>query len=388
MKRIYLDNNATTMVSPAAAKELAKYQSIHYGNPSSLHSFGLDTRPELRKALDRIYRLINAADEDDVLITSGATEANNHVIKSIFLANQGSRKNHYITSNIEHPTVYNTFQYLEKLGAEVTYLPCAKNGLLYPEQIAAALKDSTALVSIMAANNEIGTILPVPEIAKICRGRKVLAHTDATQALGKFPVNARELGVDYLSFSAHKFHGPKGIGGLYIRQGKRLEPFFHGGEQMASLRAGTLNVPGIIGMGVAAAEALDGLDYEAAEVKRLRDKLENFILQNIPDTFLNGDKQRRTPNTLNVAFQDCEGEALLWDLNEHGIAASTGSACASEELESSRVLRALGIDKALSHMAVRFSLSRYTTEAEIDYVISVLPGIIKRLRAISSGGSM
>jgi cysteine desulfurase len=191
--------------------------------------------------------------------------------------------------------------------------------------------------------------------------------------------------VDYLSFSAHKFHGPKGIGGLYVRRDKRLEPFFHGGEQMANLRAGTLNVPGIIGMGMAAQEALDSLDYEATEVKRLRDKLENFILQNIPDVFLNGDKQKRTPNTLNIAFKDCEGEALLWDLNEHGIAASTGSACASEELESSRVLRALGIDKALSHMAVRFSLSRFTTEKEIDYVISALPAIIKRLREISAG---
>ncbi|GBR73363.1 cystein desulfurase NifS [Candidatus Termititenax aidoneus] len=300
-------------------------------------------------------------------------------------ASPKSRKNHYITTNIEHPTVYRTFEYLEKLGAQVTYLPCDKNGLISAEQVAAALTEQTALVSIMLANNEIGTILPLQEIAAECRKIGVLIHTDATQAIGKIPVNVQDLGVDYLSFSAHKFHGPKGIGGLYTRRGKRLEPFFHGGEQMANLRAGTLNVPGIIGMGVAAQEALDGLDYAATEVKRLRDKLENFILQNIPDVFLNGDKQKRTPNTLNIAFQDCEGEALLWDLNEHGIAASTGSACASEELESSRVLRALGIDKALSHMAVRFSLSHFTTEKEIDYVISVLPAIIKRLREISEG---
>ncbi|MDR1114407.1 MAG: cysteine desulfurase [Candidatus Margulisbacteria bacterium] len=386
MKRIYLDNNATTMVSPAAAREMEKFNTTHYGNPSSLHGFGLDTRPELRKALDRIYRLINAPDADDVLITSGATEANNHVIKAVFAAQMDSvQKNHYITTNIEHPTVYRTFEYLEKLGARVTYLPCDKNGLISAAQVKAALTEQTALVSIMLANNEIGTILPLSEIAAECRQAGVLIHTDATQAIGKIPVNVQDLGVDYLSFSAHKFHGPKGIGGLYVRHGRRLEPFFHGGEQMANLRAGTLNVPGIIGMGVAAQEALDGLAYEATEVKRLRDKLENFILQNIPDVFLNGDKQKRTPNTLNIAFKDCEGEALLWDLNEHDIAASTGSACASEELESSRVLRALGIDKALSHMAVRFSLSRFTAEKEIDYVISVLPAIIKRLREISEG---
>ncbi|MDR1452898.1 MAG: cysteine desulfurase [Candidatus Margulisbacteria bacterium] len=392
MKRIYLDNNATTMVSPAAAREMEKFNTTHYGNPSSLHEFGLDTRPELRKALDRIYRLINAPDSDDVLITSGATEANNHVIKSVFWDGVrapggavGRRGDHYITTNIEHPTVYNTFQYLEKMGARVTYLPCDKNGLISAEQVKAALTDQTALVSIMLANNEIGTILPLKEIAAECRKAGALIHTDATQAIGKIPVNVQELDVDYLSFSAHKFHGPKGSGGLYVRRGKRLEPLFHGGEQMASLRAGTLNVPGIIGMGVAAQEALDGLNYEAAEVKRLRDKLEDFILQNIPDVFLNGDKQKRTPNTLNIAFKDCEGEALLWDLNERGIAASTGSACASEELESSRVLRALGIDKALSHMAVRFSLSRFTTEKEIDQVLSVLPAIIKRLREISEG---
>lgn len=195
----------------------------------------------------------------------------------------------------------------------------------------------------------------------------------------------RELGVDYLSFSAHKFHGPKGIGGLYMKKGQRLEPFFHGGEQMANLRAGTLNVAGIIGMGIAAQEAVQYLDHENTMVRQLRDKLEAFILKNIHDTFLNGDKTLRTPNTLNIAFKDCEGEALLWDLNQHGIAASTGSACASEELESSRVLRALGVDKALSHMAVRFSLSRFTTAAEIDYVIEALPKIINRLREISSG---
>jgi cysteine desulfurase len=385
-KRVYLDNNATTMVSPAAAKAMEKYQTVFYGNPSSLHQFGIETRPELRRALEQVYAAINARNEDDIIVTSGATEANNHVLKALTLQNPANRKKHLITSNVEHPTIHNTLQFLETQGYQVTYLPVNDKGLLLPEQVAAAVTEDTLLVSIMLANNEIGTIYPLTEIAAAVKAKSAaLIHTDATQALGKFPVDVRSLNVDYLSFSAHKFHGPKGIGGLYMRKGSRLSPLFHGGEQMANLRAGTLNVAGIIGMGVAAQEALAGLDYENQEVRRLRDKLENFILKNITNTFLNGDKKLRTPNTTNIAFQDCEGEALLWDLNEHGIAASTGSACASEELESSRVLRALGVKKALSHMAVRFSLSRYTTEAEIDYVISVLPGIIKRLREISSG---
>lgn len=386
-KRIYLDNNATTMVCPRAAQEMQKYQTIFYGNPSSLHTFGIETRVELRRALDHIYNLIGAPDQDDVLITSGATESNNHVLKTIFLKNLNTKKNHYVTTNVEHPTVYNTLQYLESLGAKVTYLPVGPNGLVKAEQVEAAITENTVLVSVMQANNELGTIFPIAEMVSAVKKKnpEVLFHTDATQTLGKIPVNVKELGVDYLSFSAHKFHGPKGIGGLYMKKGKRLEPFFHGGEQMANLRAGTLNVAGIVGMGIAAQEALQYLDHENTEVRRLRDKLEDFILKNIHDTFLNGDKNLRTPNTLNIAFKDCEGEALLWDLDQHGIAASTGSACASEELESSRVLRALGIDKALSHMAVRFSLSRYTTEEEIDYVISVLPDIIRRLRKISGG---
>jgi len=385
-RRVYLDNNATTMVTPRAAAEMGKFHSVYYGNPSSLHEFGLETRPDLRRALEQVYRLIGARDEDDVIITSGATEANNHVLKSIFFKHLNSRKNHIITTNVEHPTVYNTLQHLEKFGAQVTYLPVNRNGLLEPEQVKAALTERTALITVMHANNEIGTIYPIRELAAIARKQEdVIIHTDATQTLGKIPVSVRELGVDYLSFSAHKFHGPKGVGGLFMRKGKRLEPLFHGGEQMAGLRAGTLNVAGIIGMGIAAQEALENLEYENREVRRLRDKLERFILGNISGTFLNGDPLLRTPNTVNIAFENCEGEALLWDLNEYGIAASTGSACASEELESSRVLRALGINKALSHMAVRFSLSRFTTEEEIDYVISVLPGIIARLRSISGG---
>ncbi len=386
-KRIYLDNNATTMVCPKAAQEMQKYHTTFYGNPSSLHTFGIETRVDLRRSLDYVYKLINAPDQDDVLITSGATEANNHVLKAVFLKNLNTKKNHYITTNVEHPTIYNTLQYLESLGAEVTYLPVGPDGIVKAEQVEAAVTNHTVLISIMHANNELGTIFPLAEMVQRVKKKnsQILFHTDATQTLGKISVDVEKLGVDYLSFSAHKFHGPKGIGGLYMRKGQRLDPFFHGGEQMASLRAGTLNVAGIVGMGIAAQEAVQYLDLENTVVRQLRDKLETFILNNIHDTFLNGHKNERTPNTLNIAFQNCEGEALLWDLNQHGIAASTGSACASEELESSRVLRALGVDKALSHMALRFSLSRYTTAAEIDYVISVLPGIIKRLREISSG---
>lgn len=388
MKRIYLDNNATTMVSPTAAKAMEKYHTSFYGNPSSLHNYGLEVLPDLRIALDNIYAALNAKDEDDVILTSGAAEANNHVLKSVFLNHLNSNKNHIITSTIEHPTITRTLEYLETLGAEVTYLPVNKYGLLVPEQVEKCITNKTILVTIMLANNEIGSIFPLKEITAIVhRQPGVLLHTDATQGIGKMRVDVQELGVDYLSFSSHKFHGPKGIGGLFMKKGRELTPFIHGGEQMGKLRAGTLNVPGIVGTGIAIKEAVENLEFENTEVKRLRDKLQNFILKNIKNCYLNGDLEKRTPNTLNISFKGIEGEAMLWDLNQHGIAASTGSACSSGELEASHVLQAISDDKSLSHTAIRFSLSRFNTEEEIDYVIEVLPGIINRLREISQEGN-
>lgn len=387
MKRIYLDNNATTMVSPAAAKAMEKYQTAFYGNPSSLHNFGTEVLPDLRISLDNIYSALNARDEDSIIITSGAAEANNHILKTIFFKQLNTKKNQIITSNIEHPTITRTLEYLESLGAEVTYLPVNKHGLLVPEQVEKCISDKTILISIMLANNEIGTIFPIKEITKIARKHEnVLVHTDATQGIGKIPVDVRDLDIDYLSFSAHKFHGPKGVGGLFMKKNKELEPFIHGGEQMGKLRAGTLNVAGIVGTGVAIKEAAENLKLESTVVRKLRDKLEKYILKNIKNCYLNGDPENRTPNTLNISFKGIEGEAMLWDLNQHGIAASTGSACSSGELEASHVLQAISDDKSLSHTAIRFSLSRFTTEEEIDYVIEVLPDIIQRLRDISQEG--
>ncbi len=386
-KGIYLDNNATTMVSPAAAKAIDKYQSVFYGNPSSLHNFGTEVLPDLRIALDNIYTALNARDEDDIIMTSGAAEANNHVLKSVFFNNQDKSKNHIITTNVEHPTITRTLEYLESLGAEVTYLPVNKHGLLVADQVKQVINNKTLLVSIMLANNEIGTIFPIKEISAIVHQYEgALMHTDGTQGIGKIPVDVQDLGVDYFSFSSHKFHGPKGIGGLYMRKNKALVPFIHGGEQMGKLRAGTLNVAGIIGTGIAIKEAVDNLKLENTQVKKLRDKLEAFVLKKIKNTFLNGAVSQRVPNTTNISFKGVEGEAMLWDLNQHNIAASTGSACSSGELEASHVLQALSEDKSLSHTAIRFSLSRFTTEAEIDYVIQVLPGIIERLRDISQEG--
>lgn len=388
LKRVYLDNNATTMVSPAAAKEMEKFQTVFYGNPSSLHNFATEILPDLRIGLDNIYQALHATDKDDIIITSGATEANNHVLKSLFLKNLNGPKKHIITSNIEHPAILKTLEYLETLGAEVTYLPANHQGLIEPIQLEKTITEKTLLVTIMMANNELGTILPIKELAKIAHEHGVLFHTDATQAIGKITVDVHDLDIDFLSFSGHKFHGPKGVGGLYIKEGLHLEPLLHGGEQMGKLRAGTLNVPGIIGMGMAIKESVENLKLEDTLVRKLRDKLENFILNNIPQTFLNGDKNKRTPNTCNISFKGIEGEAMLWDLNQHGIAASTGSACSSTELNSSHVLNAVNKDKELTHTAIRFSLSRFTTEEEIDYVIEVLPGIIKRLREISQEGGV
>lgn len=375
------------MVSPAAATEMEKFQTVFYGNPSSLHNFATEILPDMRIALDNIYTALNANDKDDIIITSGATEANNHVLKSLFFKNLAGPKKHIISTNIEHPAILKTLEYLESLGAEVTYLPANQYGLIEPVQLEKTITEKTLLVTVMMANNELGTILPIKKLAAIARAKGVFFHTDATQALGKTAVDVQELGVDFLSFSGHKFHGPKGVGGLYVKEGLRLEPLLHGGEQMGGLRAGTLNVPGIVGMGVAIKEAKENLPLENTVVHQLRDKLETFILKNIPNTFLNGDKEKRTPNTCNVSFKGIEGEAMLWDLNQHSIAASTGSACSSTELNSSHVLNAVNKDKELTHTAIRFSLSRFTTAEEIDYVIAVLPGIIKRLREISQEGN-
>lgn len=382
--RVYLDNNATTIVDPKVFAEMEPYFCQMYGNPNSLHEFGSESHPALRKAMDQLYAGINASDDDDIVITSCATESNNWVIKSIYndyILN--GEKDHIITSEVEHPAVGASCKFLEGLGVKVTYLPVDTNGVISVEDLKNAITDTTALVSIMWANNETGMIFPIEEIGAICKERGVLFHTDAVQAIGKIPVDVKKANVDFLSFSAHKFHGPKGIGGLYIRGGQKLTPLLHGGEHMGGRRSGTLNVPSIVGMGKAMELAVEALDFEKSNVRRLRDKLEDALLQ-IPETMVVGSRDERVPNTILISVKGIEGEAMLWDLNQNGIGASTGSACASEALESNPVMEAIGAEADLAHTALRLSLSRFTTEAEIDYAIGVIQKAVVRLRAISS----
>lgn len=380
----YLDNNATTMIDPKVLELMQPYFTEKYGNPSSLHKFGTETHPAISEAIDKLYAGINARDEDDVIVTSCSTESNNWVLKGVYFDEiLGKGKNHIITTEVEHPAVRSTCAFLESLGVEVTYLPVNEDIRVTADQVREAITDKTALVSVMWANNETGVIFPIEEIGEVCKEKGVLFHTDAVQAIGKIPVDVIKANVDFLSFSAHKFHGPKGVGGLYIRKGVKLTPLFHGGEHMGGRRSGTLNVPYIVGMGEAMALAQKGLIYEDTEVRRLRDKLEDAILQN-EEILVVGKKELKVPNTILTSVRGIEGEAMLWDLNKAGIAASTGSACASEDLEANPVMAAIGADKELAHTAIRFSLSRFNTEAEIDYVIEVFNKSIKRLREISS----
>ncbi len=382
--RVYLDNNATTMVDPVVFEEMKPYFCEKYGNPNSLHQFGSETHPALRVAMDRLYKGINASDEDDVVITSCATESINWVIKGVYFDYiLNGEKDHIITSEVEHPAVIAACKFLENLGVKVTYLPVDSNAVIKIDDLKNAINEKTALVTIMWANNETGMLFPVKEIADICKEKGVLFHSDATQAIGKVPVDVSDTGLDYMSFSAHKFHGPKGVGGLYIKSGKVVTSLLHGGEHMGGLRSRTLNVPGIVGMGKAMELAVENLDFEKSNVKRLRNKLEDELLK-IPDTFVVGNREERTPNTILISVKGIEGEAMLWDLNKAGIAASTGSACASEDLESNPVMEAIGAEADLAHTALRLSLSRFTTEEEIDYTIEVINKAVKRLREISS----
>ena len=382
--RVYLDNNATTMLDPEAFALMQPYFCEKFGNPNSLHQFGSESHPALRKAMDQLYAGINASDDDDIVITSCATESINWVIKGIYndyILN--GDKDHIITSEVEHPAVGSSCKFLEERGVKVTYLPVNTDGVISVEDLKNAITDKTALVSIMWANNETGMIFPIEEIGAICKERGILFHTDGVQAVGKIPVDVKKANVDFMSFSGHKFHGPKGVGGLYIRGGQRLTPLLHGGEHMGGRRSGTLNVPGIIGMGKAMELAVAALDFEKSTVRRLRDKLEDALLK-IPETIVVGTKEQRVPNTILISVKGIEGEAMLWDLNQNGIGASTGSACASEALESNPVMEAIGAEADLAHTALRLSLSRFTTEEEIDYAIDVINKAVVRLRAISS----
>ncbi|BDQ29827.1 NifS family cysteine desulfurase [Helicobacter ailurogastricus] len=385
--RIYLDNNATTKVDPRVLELMQPYFCEHYGNPNSLHKFGTETHPMITDALEKLYAGINAHDEDDIIITSCATESNNWVLKAIYFdAFLKKGKNHIVTTEVEHPAVRATCEFLESVGMEVTYLPISAQGTITANQVKEAITDRTALVSVMWANNETGLIFPIEQIGQICKERGVLFHSDGVQAIGKIPVDVQLAQVDLLSFSAHKFHGPKGIGGLYIRSGVELTPLMHGGEHMRGRRSGTLNVPYIIGMGEAMRLAVENLDYEREVVGGLRDRLEDALLE-IKDVFVIGDRVHRVPNTTLVSVRGIEGEAMLWDLNRANIAASTGSACASEDLKANPVMVAIGADVELAHTAIRLSLSRFNTAEEIERTIEVFKKAVKRLRNISSSYS-
>ena len=385
MKRVYLDNNATTKLDPIVKVKMQPFFEELYGNPNSLHQYGIEVRPYLNEAMGNMYDALNAPDADDILITSCATESNNTVLKGVFFKHilRDPSKNHIIASAVEHPSVLETLHFLEENGAEITFVDVDQYGYVSAERIAAAITDKTILISMMWANNETGMIFPVDEVAAIAKERGILFHTDAVQAIGKVKVDLTKTPIDYLTFSAHKFHGPKGIGGLYVKKGSELPNLLHGGEQMGGKRAGTLNVAYIIGMGLAMKQSVGHLDKMNSDVRALRDRLEDAISQ-LPDTIVVGDRARRTPNTILISLRGIEGESMLWDLNRAGIAASTGSACASESLEANPVMSAIGEDPELAHTAIRLSLSRFTTADEIDYVIEVFIKAAERLRSISS----
>ena len=382
--QVYLDNNATTMVDPLVVEAMMPFFSEMYGNPNSLHKFGTSTHPALSKAIDQVYTALNASDNDDVVFTSCATESNNWVLQSVFsdLIVNGD-KNHIVTTEVEHPSILSTCKFLEEQGVKVTYLPVNEEGIVEAHTVKGFITDKTALVSIMWASNETGMIFPIHEIGEICKEKGVLFHSDAVQAIGKIRVDLQSTHVDFVSMSAHKFHGPKGVGALYIKDSQKLTPLLHGGEHMGGRRSGTLNVPFIVGMGKAIELATENIEITGANIREKRDRLEDAICE-LSDTFVIGDKWKRTPNTILISIRGVEGEGMLWDLNNGQIGASTGSACASEDLEANTVMLAIGADNELAHTGIRLSLSRFTTDEEVDYTINHFKEAVARLRAISS----
>ncbi|MDJ0697270.1 cysteine desulfurase NifS [Mastigocoleus sp. MO_188.B34] len=377
---IYLDNNATTKVDPAVVEAMMPYITEYYGNPSSMHTFGGQVSKAIRQAREKVAALIGA-EESEIIFTSGGTEGDNAAIRAALQAQP--QKRHIITTQVEHPAVLNLCKQMQNQGYEVTYLSVDSRGQLDLHELEAALTGNTALVTIMYANNETGVIFPIEEIGKLVKEYGAIFHVDAVQAVGKIPLNMKNSTIDMLSMSGHKIHAPKGIGALYVRRGVRFRPMLIGGGQERGRRGGTPNVPGIVALGKAAELELLHIEEATARERRLRDRLEKAIINTIPDCEVNGRGTERLPNTTNIGFKYIEGEAILLLLNQHGICASSGSACSSGSLEPSHVLRAMGLPYTTLHGSIRFSLCRYTTEAEIDAVLGVLPGIIERLRAIS-----
>ncbi|MBU1181022.1 MAG: cysteine desulfurase NifS [Proteobacteria bacterium] len=380
MKPIYVDNNATTRVAPEVLEEMLPYFSELYGNPSSMHSFGGNVARKIKESRAKVAKLIGALPEE-ILFTGCGTESDSTAIRAALISNPDRK--HIITSRVEHPAIKNLFENLAKNGYRVTFVPVDSKGLLDLDYLYRHLDDDTAVVSIMWANNESGVIFPVEEIAQAVRAKGIVFHTDAVQAVGKVSVDMKKVQADMLSLSGHKIHAPKGIGALYIRKGTKFSPFLIGGHQESGRRGGTENVASIIGLGKASEVALADLDQMSTRIKMLRDKLENTLVKTVPNTMINGDKEQRLPNTTSIGFEFVEGEAILLMMDEFGICASSGSACTSGSLEPSHVLRAMGVPFTAAHGSIRFSLSTYNTEDEIDFIIEKVPPIIKRLRELS-----
>jgi len=378
---IYLDNNATTRVAPEVLEVMLPYFSDFYGNPSSMHSFGGDVAAKVKQARENVARLIGA-NADEIVFTSCGTESDGTAVRAAIESNPNKR--HIVTSRVEHPAIKNLYESLAKKGYRVTFVPVDNQGRLDLDFLYDSLSDDTAIVSLMWANNETGVIFPVEEISRKIKDRGIVFHTDAVQAAGKIPIDVATTGVDMLSLSGHKFHAPKGIGALYIRKGTKFSPFMIGGHQEHGRRGGTENVASIIGIGKAAALAKAHVDQNGYErIRQMRDRLESILLTRVSNSMANGDREHRLPNTTSIAFEYVEGEAILLMMNEYGICASSGSACTSGSLEPSHVLRAMGVPYTAAHGSIRFSLSRYTSEDEIDVVIKRLPPIIERLRDMS-----
>lgn len=381
MKRIYLDYAATTPTHPEVMKAMLPYFTDAFGNPSSIHSFGQEAKGAIEKARNQVAALIGAKSEE-VVFTGSGTEADNFALKGVALANQG-KGNHIITSSIEHHAVLETCKFLEKQGFSVTYLPVDGYGMVDPSGVKKAITVKTILISVMHANNEVGTVEPIAEIGNIAREAEIYLHTDAVQTAGHIPVDVNKLNVDLLSISAHKLYGPKGIGALYIRKGTKVSSFMHGGDQERGKRASTENVPAIVGFGKAAEIAQREMLEEAQKLTVLRDQLIEGILKSIEHTQLNGHPVMRLPNNVNVSVDYVEGESMLLNLDLAGICASTGSACSSSALEPSHVLVAMGLPHLQAHGSLRFTSGKWTTEEEINQVLNVLPGIVSKLRAMS-----
>ena len=381
VKPIYLDNNATTACDPAVVEAMLPYFTEQFGNASSMHSFGNKVAHGLKEARARIQRLLGAEFDSEIIFTSCGTESNSTALLSALKAQP--ERNQVITTVIEHPAILAVCEHLEKEGVVVHRLRVDKKGRLDLDEYKSLLSPRTAIVSVMWANNETGTLFPVEEMAAMARAVGAMFHTDAVQAVGKIPIGLANSKIDMLSLSGHKLHAPKGVGVLYLRRGTRFRPLLRGGHQERGRRAGTENSASIVGLGTAAALAMEYMDFENTEVRRLRDRLEAGILASVPHAFVTGDPGNRLPNTANIAFEYVEGEAILLLLNKQGIAASSGSACTSGSLEPSHVMRAMGIPYTAAHGTIRFSLSRYNTETEIDRVIAAVPPIIGQLRKLS-----